>query len=191
MSALLDTVKNDNRRAADIILRLRKLFQGGDRVREIFDITELIEDCVALLAVKAEKEGIVIHTRLPTSVLLNSDRTQVQQVILNLLTNAIEAVTAADKPEKSIRVSTAVEAGQLKISVEDNGIGIGDEQRGSLFELFKTSKSAGMGVGLWLSRALVSAHGGTIDVSENAGESTCFEVILPIATDARDLALRA
>ena len=187
VQTLLTAVKSENRRAADIIQNLRKLFEQGDGIKEQCDMKELIEDSAALLALRMEKESIRFSTRLPAPLLLHADRTQLQQVILNLLNNAIDALSDSGKPNRWIEVSAEVMPGQLRISVQDNGIGIPADQQSSVFELFKTSKAEGMGVGLWLSRTVVSAHGGSLDFSSKAGEGTRFDILLPLdqGTEAR------
>lgn len=184
---VLNAVKSENRRAADIILKLRKLFEQGTGAYEAVNMRELIEDCAALLGARAIRENIVVSMSLQEADVVQADRTQLQQVILNLLNNAMDAVSASDKSEKRIRISAHNDSTQLVISVEDNGIGISADDQPSVFELFKTSKSDGMGVGLWLSRTVVNAHGGEIQLLSQEGEGARFDVSLPVAVMSTSL----
>ena len=181
LQIVLNAVKADNRRAADIILKLRMLFEQGDGAREPVNMREQIEDCVALLGARAIAENIVVSMSLQEAGMVQADRTQLQQVILNLLNNAMDAVSASDQPEKRISISARNDTTQLAISVEDNGVGIAPEDQASVFELFKTSKSDGMGVGLWLSKTVINAHDGEIHLFSQEGKGARFEVRLPLA----------
>jgi len=177
----LDSVIMDNRRAADIITKLRSMFDGSERKHGKIDFDELIRDTISLVAPRAKEDNIIIHIRLDGKICINGDQTQLQQVMLNLLNNAVDAFPAGDTTEKIITVATKTNDLQLILSVEDNGSGIAEELRQSVFELFKTTKAQGMGVGLWLSKAVVNAHEGDIAFSSVSGEGTRFEVRLPLA----------
>lgn len=177
----LNSVLTDNRRAADIITKLRSMFDGGGRKDGNFDFNELVRDTVSLVEPRAKEEHILIRLKLNGNIRFKGDQTQLQQVILNLLNNAVEAFSALKIPEKIITIQTQTDGGQLLLSVEDNGAGIAEELRQSIFELFKTTKAQGMGVGLWLSKAVVNAHEGDIIFNSASGQGTRFEVSLPLA----------
>jgi signal transduction histidine kinase len=177
----LDSVITDNRRAADIITKLRSMFDGGERKQGLIDFDELVRDTVSLVVPRAKEEQIDIHIRLEGKTKLNGDQTQLQQVMLNLLNNAVDAFPDSAAAEKTITVQTETQGKHLLLSVEDNGSGIAEELRLSVFELFKTTKAQGMGVGLWLSKAVVNAHAGEINFSSANGQGTRFEVRLPLA----------
>ncbi len=182
---LLNSIKSDNRRAADIILKLRMLFEQGDGQKETVDMKALIEDCHALLRARAENAGIDVQIVATSPIKLQADRTQLQQVMLNLLNNAIDAVSESGKLEKWVKISATQDDRQALIVVEDSGRGIAEEHQSSVFELFKTSKAKGMGVGLWLSKTVVTAHGGSISFTSKSGEGTRFEVVLPLSGGAQ------
>lgn len=177
----LDSVITDNRRAADIITKLRSMFEGGERKHSSIHFDELVRDTVSLVVPRAKEDHIQIRLNLNGKVQLRGDQTQLQQVILNLLNNAVDAFSGWDTPEKCITVQTRTEAKHLLLSVQDNGGGIPEELRQSIFELFKTTKAQGMGVGLWLSKAVVNAHQGDIIFNSTSGQGTHFEVRLPLA----------
>lgn len=181
LQELLQSVKSDNRRAADIILKLRMLFEQGDGQKETVDLKVLIEDCHVLMRARAESAGIDVGIVASGPVELHADRTQLQQVILNLLNNAIDAVSESDKQEKWVEVSVMQDDSRVVVIVEDSGLGIAEEHQSSVFELFKTSKSKGMGIGLWLSKTVVTAHGGRISFASKPGEGARFEVTLPLS----------
>jgi signal transduction histidine kinase len=184
LQRLLGAVKSENQRAADIIVKLRKLFENRSDALSHFDLNRLIHDCVDLVTPRARAFEIRLQVSLTPHISLMGDQTQLQQVILNLLNNATDALrdSLRDSPasERTIRVETSASDGWLLIKVEDNGIGIAEDSRQSVFELFKSTKADGMGVGLWLSKTVVNAHRGDIRFTSEVGKGTCFEVWLPL-----------
>ncbi len=177
----LDSVINDNRRAANIISRLRAMFEHQDRADLMLDMHALLRDAVALVQMRADQEAVLIVTEFSDqSAKLKGDSAQLQQVILNLLNNALDALSAIDREQKCIHLKTTVANRQLIIHIEDNGCGIPEHLHRSVFELFKTSKAQGMGVGLWLSKTVINGHCGDIQFTSQTGEGTQFEVILPV-----------
>lgn len=186
---LLDAVKSENQRAADIIVKLRKLFENRSESLSRFDLGRLIRDCVDLVTPYAKEHDIRLQLSLAPHLSLAGDQTQLQQVILNLLNNAIDALRESPADDRRIHVEAASQAGALLLKVEDNGIGIPEGDRHSVFELFKSTKVQGMGVGLWLSKTVVNAHRGDIRFTSEAGK-TCFEVWLPLAVTGDDVSIR-
>lgn len=177
----LDSVINDNRRAANIISRLRTMFDHQDRGDQDLDLNQLLRDTIALVRMRAIEEGIQIIEKLSDQpAVLRGDPAQLQQVALNLLNNAMDALASADRQEKIITVSTRIDRHRLTLHVDDNGCGIPEAQQASVFELFKTSKAQGMGVGLWLSKTVIQGHRGDIHFTTDPGRGTRFEIILPL-----------
>ena len=184
----LDSVITDNRRAADIITKLRGMFENSEREQGRVNFDEVIKDTLALVAPRAKDEKVTLHAQLATGFSIQGDATQLQQVILNLLNNAFDALDALDvinelEPQESlakiISIRSELDNDRLLLYVEDNGLGIPDELQSSVFELFKTNKAQGMGVGLWLSKTVINAHRGEIRFTSTPGEGTLFEVTLP------------
>ena len=175
----LDSVIMDNRRAANIITKLRQMFEHADREQGQINFDDLVRDTLTLVIPRASDEKVAIQTSLNSGIEIQGDATQLQQVILNLLNNALEALAARKDAGKAIHVSTEVCEGRLLLHVKDNGVGIPEDLQPSVFELFKTSKAQGMGVGLWLSRTVINAHSGDIHFTSHEGEGTHFEVALP------------
>ncbi len=176
----LASINADNRRAANIITKLRNLFENRQEGNEPFDFDELVRDTLALVEARARSENVALRPALSANTILNGDHTQLQQVLLNLFNNALDALGGEAQADKYIDVATRVGDGRLTLSVEDNGPGIPPLMRSSVFELFKTTKADGMGVGLWLSKTVVNAHRGDIRFTSATGRGTRFEVDLPV-----------
>jgi signal transduction histidine kinase len=176
----LESVIDDNRRAANIITKLRSMFGSQKDANQEIDLNELVKDTVSLVTPHAKNKQIQIHTELEARSTFLGDQTQLQQVILNLLNNAVEATAESNSSIKSIIISTRESDGKIFLQVEDNGVGIPTELKSSIFELFKTTKAHGMGVGLWLSKAVVNAHQGELQFFSENGLGARFVVSLPL-----------
>lgn len=176
----IDSVLADNRRAANIITKLRNLFDNNENKHGTIDFDEMVRDTLSLVFPKARIENISIESDLQTQSILQGDHTQLQQVVLNLMNNAIDACAENSHKNKNISVSTALVNQHIVLTVKDNGAGISPEMSASVFELFKTTKAEGMGVGLWLSKTVVNAHRGDISFQTELNVGTCFEVRLPL-----------
>ncbi len=146
----------------------------------LLDMHEVIRDCVGLVTPAAQARGVELQMFIDGGCELVGDQTQLQQVVLNVLNNAVEAAAMSARPDKFVRLYTRRQAGQMVLTVEDNGIGIPPEIRQSIFQLFRSTKDDGMGVGLWLSKTVVNAHRGDIVFSSAPGQITRFEVRLPL-----------
>lgn len=175
----LDSVLLDNRRAANIITKLRHMFEHSNKEHGLIYLDELVRDTLALVEPRALHENVIIHSTLQRDLSLHGDFTQLQQVVLNLLNNALDALALVQTHQKTIGVRTENISGRVMLHVTDNGVGIPEELKPSVFELFKTNKAQGMGVGLWLSRTVINAHRGDMRFQSREGEGTHFEVELP------------
>jgi signal transduction histidine kinase len=177
---LVADLNRDNRRAADIIVKLRKLFEDRSGAMVSLDMNDLVRDCAALVHSHAQAKQVELVCQLEDSCPVVGDQTQLQQVVLNVLNNAIEAAAESSQVPGRVEVQSICTDTEVILKVSDNGPGISDEMRQSVFELFKTSKAEGMGVGLWLSKTVVNAHLGDIYFESKLGGGTCFEVRLPV-----------
>jgi two-component system, LuxR family, sensor kinase FixL len=170
-------------RAGQIIRRLRDFVARGESERRVENITKLVEEASALALVGVKDLGIRVTFRFDPAVdLVLADRVQIQQVLLNLIRNAMEAMEGADTRDLSIAVAP-VEDSHVKISVEDTGSGISPDIAEQLFQPFVTTKRHGMGVGLSISRTIVEAHGGRIWVENRQEGGTAFYFTLTAVND--------
>ncbi|WP_247887152.1 PAS domain-containing sensor histidine kinase [Azospirillum sp. SYSU D00513] len=166
-------------RASQIIRRLRELVKRGEPGRQPEDLAKTIEEACALALVGAKEHGVRVVFELATEVPPASiDRIQIQQVLLNLIRNAVEAMAGAPRRELTIRMEPA-EEGMIGIAVIDSGPGLPEEIRAKLFQPFSTTKESGLGVGLSVCRSIVEAHGGHIRAEDNPGGGTVFRFTVP------------
>lgn len=181
--SLSQEIRSDTHKTATIIRTLRNMFTTGKGSFEAIDFSALLLDVLAIVRGRTEQLGIRMDMDLAPGLKLMGDATQLQQVVLNLLNNAIDAVMAADVDAPCIDVCCQVEQGQVLLSVRDNGKGIEPSQGQDIFELFKTSKPEGMGVGLWLSRSIVQSHNGQLGFQSTPGQGAVFLLRLPALDD--------
>lgn len=178
----LREVTEQSLRAAGILRTLRNLVEKGKMERAPIDLNDVVRDVARLIEVQTRRAEVVLTLRL-ASVLprVLGDRIQLEQVLLNLLQNAIEAVMAVDGGPRKVEVETSVVEGVwVRVAVCDTGVGLRADEVERIFERFYTTKPNGMGVGLALSRSIVEAHGGRIDATPNPPRGASFTFILPV-----------
>jgi PAS domain S-box-containing protein len=179
-------IVKDTTRAAEIIDRVRSLYTRGTPQRELVDLNEIVREMIVLLLDQANRYSIPIRTDLtPRLPKVMADRVQVQQVLMNLMLNGIEAMK--DTSGELTVTSKRSENGQLMISVSDSGIGLPQEQPDRIFQAFFTTKSQGTGMGLSISRTIVESHGGCLWASANTGRGATFHFSLPTETEAVEM----
>jgi signal transduction histidine kinase len=175
--AALEMTK-DARRAAEIIDRVRSLYQKGSSQQETIEVNEVIGEMVVMLRNEADRHSVRISTDLAGELpKVMADRVQLQQVLMNLMLNGIEAMLDTSG-ELSIK-SKLADDGQLLISVTDTGVGLPTENADHVFNPFFTTKSQGTGLGLAISRSIVESHGGRIWANGNSGRGATFFFTLP------------
>jgi signal transduction histidine kinase len=182
---ILEDIVAEDQRAGEVIHRLRALFKRGETHRQLLDINELVRETLALAHGDLVARNISVVTDLsayPFSV--KGDRVQIEQVLLNLLLNACEAMSAVASGGRVLTLRTQpLSDGGAQISVADRGPGIPDDDVSRLFEPFFTTKTQGLGLGLSISRSIVTAHGGRLWGGNTAGRGATFYVSLPAAQD--------
>ena len=182
MGDALDKAADQAMRAGQIIRRLRDFVARGESERRVESITKLVEEASALALVGVKDLGIRVQFQFDPEIdLVIADRVQVQQVMLNLIRNAMEAMESS--PSRDLVITTAEDTGQARISVADSGSGIAPEIAEQLFQPFVTTKRQGMGVGLSISRTIVEAHSGRIWVEANPAGGTTFHFTLPVVNE--------
>jgi PAS domain S-box-containing protein len=165
-------------RAAGIIDRVRSLYGRGAPEREVVDLNEILREMMVLLGDTADRHSISIRTELDLELpRTTADRVQLQQVLMNLMLNGIEAMRETGG-ELAI-ASKRIEHDQLVISVSDSGVGLPVDEAGRIFEAFFTTKPHGTGMGLSISRRIIESHGGRLWASTNAGQGAIFQFTLP------------
>jgi two-component system, LuxR family, sensor kinase FixL len=176
----LDKAGDQAIRAGDIIRRLRDFVARGETETRIESLSKLVEEAGALALVGAKQQDIRVNFKMdPRADLVMVDRVQVQQVVLNLIRNAIEAMVEAETPRRDLTISTSTtEEDMVEVTVADSGPGISPLIADQLFQPFVTTKKHGMGVGLSISRTIIEAHGGRIWVEANPGGGTVFKITL-------------
>lgn len=173
-------------RAGDVIRRLRDFIGRGETERRIESISKLVEEASALALVGVKQLGVRVTMQFdPRADAVLADRVQIQQVVINLLRNAVDAMRGAELAELKVRVA-AHDDGFTVVSVSDTGSGLSEEVKRRLFEPFMTTKKEGMGVGLSICRTIVEAHGGSIWASNNQGPGATFAFTLPLAEAPAD-----
>jgi two-component system, LuxR family, sensor kinase FixL len=172
-------------RAGDIIRRLRDFVSRGESERRVEKIAKLVEEASALALVGARELGVRVRFQFdPGADLVLADRVQVQQVLLNLMRNAAEAMKDSDPERRELILSTRVaDDDMVEISVIDTGPGISEDVANQLFRPFVTTKRHGMGVGLSISRTIIDAHGGRIWSEPNPEGGTIFRFTLPLVQE--------
>jgi signal transduction histidine kinase len=170
-------------RATDIIARIRNMMRKTQFEAQDIDLNETISEAIEMVAANARVKDVSLNTELePGLSKVRADRVEVQQVILNLTLNAIEAVhTQPAEARKLVIRSKRVNSKEAEVSVADSGAGIPAEMLPRIFEPFVTTKNAGMGLGLAISRTIIEAHGGRIRAENSPAKGAVFLFTLPFA----------
>jgi signal transduction histidine kinase len=175
----LESIVEDGKRTSEIVTRVRALAKKGAPRRESLDINQVILDVIALTRTQIQRNEVALLTQFSAVGPVLGDRVQMQQVILNLILNAVEAM-AAVAGHRELRISTKNHfPGGVLVAVVDSGPGFGTGDLDRLFEAFHTTKSEGMGMGLSICRSIVTAHGGRIWASRNEASGATVQFILP------------
>jgi PAS domain S-box-containing protein len=174
----------DGNRAADVITRLRALFSKKDVTTEPVDLNEATREVIALLMSELQRSRVILHAELADDLPpATGDRVQLQQVILNLLRNASEAMSGVDDRPRKLVIRTEREDNRVRLTVQDAGVGLGPQGADKLFEAFYTTKSGGMGIGLFVSRSIIEGHHGRLWAAPNEGPGATFSFSIPRASE--------
>jgi C4-dicarboxylate-specific signal transduction histidine kinase len=173
----------DGNRASDVVARIRALLTKSERRREPLSLDEVIGDVVALTKGAALRNGTSVHLELSADpALVLADRVQIQQVLLNLILNGMEAMNGMTGRARTLTIQSRPHEGNgILVAVRDSGAGISDEHLPRIFDPFYTTKSGGLGMGLAIGRSIIEAHGGRIWATTDPAGGSTFQFTLPAA----------
>jgi PAS domain S-box-containing protein len=174
-------IVRDGQRAGDVITRLRSLFRREGSPKERLSLSEVVQEVIAITRGEVQKGGATIRTDMAEDLtLVMGDRVQLQQVVLNLIMNAVEAMNGVqDRPREIVIRAVHGQGDEVQVAVQDSGVGLDPQGKEKLFDAFYTSKSVGMGMGLAISRSIVEHHGGRLWAVSNDGPGATFLFTIP------------
>ncbi len=176
-------IRRDDLRASEVIQHLRDLLGKHPSDRKPFDVNDVLADLESIMRAEARRRGVALEMqRAPDALIVLADRIQVQQVLINLVLNAMDAVQAQPEARRTVTVSVARHKRNAVMSVADRGPGIAPEHLGKIFESFYSTKGNGMGLGLSITRTIVESHGGRVWVDATGDGGTVFRAELPLAS---------
>jgi len=177
---ILDSLEDDNRRATTIVKSLKSIFtERGSNVQEV-QLGDLISNVLDIVSPELKSKNIQIQLRVADGLLIRVNCSEIEQVILNLLNNAIQALASSGTLQQRILVEALKVGEVVRLSVSDNGVGVSEDFRSQLFDLLSTTKQTGMGIGLWLCKHIVTRYSGSIHYEEAVGGGSRFVIELPL-----------
>jgi len=180
-------IVKDAERAAEIINRVRLLFKKGTPQRELVDVNEVAREMIVLLGDEASRHSISVRTELAEDLPhVIGDRVQLQQVLMNLIVNGVDAMHDVDGPRELIIKSQPAENNELLLSVSDTGVGLPRHQADQIFNAFFTTKTHGTGMGLRISRSIIESHGGRLWAADNSPRGASFCFTLPTKAESEE-----
>jgi C4-dicarboxylate-specific signal transduction histidine kinase len=172
----------DGHRAGDVIARIRALFNKEPARQQLLNLNEIVDTVLALSRGAIERQSVGVRTELANPPpLVRADPVQLQQVVVNLVTNALEAMASTPEEERAMTVRSHVEAETVTLIVEDNGAGLSPDHVAHIFDSFYTTKPDGIGVGLAISRSIIEAHGGSMCAAPGAPAGAIIGFSLPLS----------
>jgi len=178
----LQRIIRDGNRASEVVARIRTLLKDGTPIKTEFNLGDAIAEIVALTEAEAQQRQISVQTRIESNLpRITADRVQVQQVLMNLMINALDALEEViDRPRRLTISARTDSPDSVRIAVQDTGIGVDRQQAERLFQPFFSTKPNGLGMGLAISRSIIEAHGGRLWMTPNNGPGVTFQFDLPV-----------
>ncbi|WP_207460507.1 response regulator [Azospirillum sp. SYSU D00513] len=184
-----ERIVRDARRAGDVVRSIQALARRTPAEPGWVDMSALIADTLRLVRAELRRARVEVETDLLQGPpWIQGDRVQLQQLVLNLVMNAVEAMAALDADSRSLRITTRADAGQLRVRVEDSGVGIDESAVEDIFRALYTTKPEGLGMGLAISRSIVELHGGRLTAAPRVPRGSVFEAVLPVSPAASPVA---
>jgi two-component system sensor kinase FixL len=182
---IIGDIVAEDKRAGEIIRRLRLLFKTGAIQRQPLNVNEVIEEVLTLASSQLVNQGVNAQTELALNLpRLHGDRVEIQQVLLNLVMNACDAMSGTARGKRDLTIRTDVAGRDVRISVADRGAGIAPEHLERIFDAFYTSKAHGLGLGLAVCRTIITAHQGRLWATNSPGGGATFHFTLPVGNEA-------
>ena len=182
VQACINRIADAGHRAGQVIDGIKAMFQKGNQEKELLNVNQLIREVLELVCEETEKKRVIVRSELPEEIpAVLANRTQLQQVMLNLINNAIEAMNSVTDSPRLLHVTSAFRSpGNVVIAVEDSGPGMESKDLNRAFDPFFTTKPHGMGMGLSICRSIVEAHDGRLSARSAVGRGSVFEMTLPV-----------
>jgi PAS domain S-box-containing protein len=187
----VERIVRDGNRASDVLKRVRRLLKKAPLIKSSLNVNEVIQEVLVLVGGELRKCGVEVSAELDFNLpSLMADFVQLQQVLLNLVMNAIESMTAITDRPRVLQIQSGLHdlAGRsaVGVAVSDSGVGLSADGMAGVFEAFYSTKPEGMGMGLWISRSIIEAHGGQLTAQSNDGVGATFQFILPASVEDND-----
>ena len=178
----LQRIIRDGNRASEVVARIRTLPKDGTPIKTEFNLGDAIAEIVALTEAEAQHRQISVQTRIESNLpRITADRVQVQQVLMNLMINALDALEEVIDHSRGLTISARTDSpDSVRVAVQDTGIGVDRQQAERLFQPFFSTKPNGLGMGLAISRSIIEAHGGRLWMTPNNGPGVTFQFDLPV-----------
>jgi C4-dicarboxylate-specific signal transduction histidine kinase len=186
--AAIEDIAAASARGSQIIQGLRAMFNRTTRGRASLDVADLVREVLAIVDLDLRAQRVLVSTALPAALpQIMGDRGQLQQVFLNMIRNAVESMRSVSDRERRLRISSDFNEGtaEIRVSIEDSGPGINQQDEKQIFEPFFSTKPAGMGIGLTICQSIVVSHGGSLRAFANKPYGAVFEIVLPADAGSR------
>ena len=177
---ILDSLEADNRRAATIVKSLRSIFTEGESNAQEVQLSDLIAKVLEIVGPELKSKNIQIQLRVDDDLLIRVNSSEIEQMILNLLNNAVQALANSGTLQRRIAIEAIKTGNSVQLSISDNGVGVPEDFKSQLFELLSTTKQTGMGLGLWLCKHIVTRYSGSIHYEDAVGGGAKFVIELPL-----------
>jgi len=187
MKECIEAIAAENQRCRAILRRLRDYTRKAPRQRAACDLNAVLRESVDLIVHELRRHDVKLRYELaPSTAIVSGDRIQLQQVFINLLTNARDAMLHSDLSRRVVLLRSRIEGEFVVVEVADQGVGLPTDQNGCLFDPFFTTKSEGMGIGLSICKTIVEEHGGEIHAFTNASGGATFRILIPVSAQTPD-----